>query len=184
MPATRAATLRASQLYLVRDHRPPLVLGTVGWVRARPHLLLVLVSTCRLCEEDVGMYDSETKTLHVAKLNLTVHVQLAPAVSDAPERLPVLTWRGTRIPSTRGISTQPLPLATLPEHGAADCITPAHAQYAMAYHHHCRALAQYTECTRFESGVRACLLHECLSWLSAPPPLQPPRRQPPNGHVN
>lgn len=168
--------MQPSQLYFMSMHKPPLILGCVGRVRAKPHLVLVLVSLCRMCEEDVGMYDSEKHTLHVAKLNLTVSVQV-----DGP----TLRWQGDRIPSTFSISTQPQPLAALPEHGTAELITPAHRHYRMVYHHHCCAVARYTDCTRFEAGMRSCLLQECLSWLTVPPVLQPPVRQPPpNGHVD
>jgi hypothetical protein len=167
--------MQASQLYLVAEHQPPLLLSTVGWVRAKPHLLLVLVSYCRLCEEDVGMYDSEQKTLHVAKLNLTVRVTgLAGG----------LQWQGERVPSTYSLSTQPFPLATLPEAGRAELLSPAHAQYRMAYHHYGRALARYTDCKRFETALQPWMFQECLSWLSTPPALQPPARVAGSGHVN
>lgn len=167
--------MQPSQLFFMSTHKPPLVLGCVGSVRANPHLLLVLVSYCRLCEEDVGMYDCEKKTLHVAKLNLTVSMQVDGST---------ISWQGMRVPSTFSISTQPQPLAMLPSQGTAVLITPAHPNYPMVYRHHCCALARYTDCTRFESGIRNCWLQECLSWLTIPPALQPPLRRPPNGHVN
>jgi hypothetical protein len=167
--------MQASQLYLVDDHQPPLLLGTVGWVRAKPHLLLVLVSYCRLCEEDIGMYDSEQKTLHVAKLNLTVHVTVEGGK---------IRWQGERVPSTYSLSTQPFPLAAIPECGRAERLAPSHAQYRMAYHHYGRALARYTDCKRFETRMQPWMFQECLSWLSTPPTMQPPPKVPPSGHVN
>lgn len=164
--------MQASQLYLVAGHQPPLVLGTVGWVRADPHLLLVLVSYCRLCEEDVGMYDRERSTLHVGKLNLTVQVTALPTA---------VQWCGQRVPSTHSISTQPLPLAALPESGHAQLLTPSHVQYCSAYRHHSRALARYTECARFETAMHPWMFQECLSWLCAPPRMALPAKIPDNG---
>lgn len=161
--------MRASQLYLVEDHQPPLILGTVGWSRADPHLLLVLVSYCRLCEEDVGMYNREDGMLQLGKLNLSVRIHASHTG---------LQWSGDRIPSTHSISTQPQALAALPSRGTAVLLTAAHSYYRSAYVHFSRALAQYTECDHFQRAVQPWMFHECLSWLSTPPPLQPPAKIP------
>ena len=160
--------MQPSELYMVAGHSPALLLSVVGRVRRTPHKLLVLVSRCTKCEEDVAMYDEETRQLHLAKSGRVVTV----ALSDNAE----IAWTELCLPPPACLSTTPFPLAVLPARGRAARVARTHPRYRSAYTQHCRALAQYTQCDDFvtQLTIRPWTFQACLSWIMTPPPLPPP----------
>ena len=173
--------MKPSRLYAVarsghKGEQGPLLLCVVGRVRSHPHQMLVLVTLCTKCEEDVGMYDEYTQELRFSKSELVICM-------EAPEQgVDVVAWKEKCLPPrTPSISTTPFRLATLPLSGRARALSPADgAAYRQAYRQYARTLAQYTESAAFtkHATLQPWMFQESLSWIMAPPRLQPPAGAP------
>ena len=168
--------MKPGHLYAVeqRTSGATLLLCVVGRVRSHPRQMLVLVTLCTKCEEDVGIYDEFTQELRFSKSELVVRVEV-----DAPGVGPLeVSWREKCLPPrTPAISTTPFRLAMLPMTGSARALAPADgAAYRQAYRQYARALAQYTESAAFtrHATLQPWMVQESLSWIMAPPRLQPP----------
>lgn len=153
------------------DMAPLLIVAPLGYVRATPHQTIVLVTLCAPCEEDVGAYDTVTRQLRLRKSAQTLRGVLVASSSpdtawqweeDCPPGLPMATTR--------------FRVATLPARGRMTRLTPAHAQYRMAYAHLCRALARFAEYPALATTLRPSVVQSALSWLIVPALLPPPRK--------
>ena len=163
--------MQPSTLYLVeRGAAPVLLLCAVGRVRSAPHQLLVLVTLCTKCEEDVGMYDETTRELRLTKSEIVVGLTPRPDGS--------VRWREKCLPPRAPvISTTPFPLATLPLRARARRIDVTDRRlYCQAYRQYARTLAQYTEndCFTGAAVLQPWMFQASLSWLQTPPAPQPP----------
>ena len=153
-----------------RGAAPVLLLYVVGRIRSGPHQLLVLVTLCTKCEEDVGMYDETTRELRLTKSEIVV------GLTPRPDGV---RWREKCLPPRAPvISTTPFPLATLPLRASARRIDITDRRlYCQAYRQYARTLAQYTENDCFRKPVlQPWMFQAALSWLQTPPALQPPAR--------
>jgi hypothetical protein len=161
--------LQPGTLYCVVHHDagPLLIVGPLGYVRTTPHQIIVLVTLCAPCEEDVGAFDTLTQQLRMSKSAQTLRVRAAAGGA--------LRW-DEDCPPGHPIATTRFRAAALPPQGEMAPLTPAHAQYRMAYAHHCRALARYAEYPALATGLRPSVLQSALSWLAMPAYLAPPRR--------
>ena len=164
--------MNPGHLYAVeqRTSGATLLLCVVGRVRSHPRQMLVLVTLCTKCEEDVGIYDELKSELRFSKSELVVQVE---SHNDG-----ALRWREKCLPPrTPPISTTPFRLARLPLSGRARAL--AHtdgAAYRQAYRQYARTLAQYTDSAAFtrHATLQPWMFQESLSWIMAPPRLQPP----------
>ena len=164
--------LQPGELYSVANHAGPLLLvGPLGYVRATPHQIIVLVTLCAPCEEDVGAFETLTRQLRMSKSAQTLRVARRAADGEGGG----LRW-DEDCPPGHPIATTRLRAAALPPRGEMVLLTPAHAQYRMAYAHHCRALARYAQYPALATGLRPSVLQSALSWLAIPSYLAPPRR--------
>ena len=150
--------MQPSTLYLVeRGAAPVLLLCVVARVRSDPHQLLVLVTLCTKCEEDVGMLNEETQELRLTKSE--IHLEM-------PRPDGSVRWREKCLPPRAPvISTTPFPLATLPlrAHARRIDVTDCRRLYCQAYRQYARALAQYTEndCFKTPPCSRGCSRRRC-----------------------
>ena len=174
--------MKPSQLYAVarrgrEGESSPLLLCVVGRVRSHPRQMLVLVTLCTKCEEDVGIYDEFTKELRFSKSELVIRVE-AEAPGTPGARPPEIKWSEKCLPPrTPPISTTPFRLATLPLAGSARALAPSDgAAYRQAYRQYARTLAQYTESAVFakHATLQPWMFQDSLSWIMTPPRLQPP----------
>ena len=165
--------MQPNYIYRVeRGAAPVLLLYVVGRIRSNPHQLLVLVTLCTKCEEDVGIYDEETQELRFSKSEISVDITESDNL--------VVKWREKCLPPRAPvISTSPFPLATLPLRSSARrVLVTDEVMYQQAYTQYGRTLTQYTENNCFQKPVlQPWMFQSALSWLQTPPALQPPARR-------
>ena len=165
--------MKPGRLYAVenRNGGSTLLLCVVGRVRSHANQMLVLVTWCTKCEEDVGMYNEYTKEMRFSKSELVVTVSARPGCGG-------VQWQEKCLPPrTPPISTTPFRLARLPLRGRARALEHTDgAAYRQAYRQYAITLAQYTDSGVFtrHATLQPWMFQESLSWIMAPPRLQPP----------
>ena len=154
--------MQPNDMYRVqRRAAATMLLCVVGRVRSAPHQLLVLVTLCTKCEEDVGIFNEETQELHFSKseliLKMSVHENaLQWQEKCLPPRAPV-------------ISTSPFPLAAAAARAAQRILVSDCDLYRQAYWQYLRTLAQYTENDCFDKDIlQPWMFQAALSWLQTP----------------